>query len=644
MSGSRIQLGTLTLDLLAWKTRHEILRYWRMNHAPLSGAFSSVELYISLLLHYGVTETSHPATPNLRFVPKPTATNALYAVLKTMQMLGDFQNVEDIAFFPPILHNQPFWGLSSSLKLGINFDQAIGMALYDRYHGIKRKTIVVVSDAELQEGVDHQALLANNLGLSNLCVIIDANGYGSSYAVSDIDPAFAIDPNTGTFRLKAIWQSYGWAYFEVDGHNWEELFDVFDTIEKQELPQVVVAKTRKGKGLPVVESNPVAHTHYLTDTEYDECIHYVSEQIRICDIEMGNAANSVDFVNHSQSSSGTVQSALRLPLGAEGRLPNTDQFRDGLQGWIDEFTTLNPGRIFALDTDNPVPFDRTRPFFSRNESQTRVVVGLNERSALNIARGIAKSGAYPIYTSPATHLQVCAEDFAFLAIEKQPVLLIGYAPGSDLAYWGPTHTCYRDCLLFGTPDAHIFQPATIDDLYAILSGIYSDPYLYLPAYLRLPKVATKLHWPWLTSFENAFRRGFYTLSPSPTSETDVIYVSSGSTLAECIVAAESLSQEGIRTAVVNILSLTNIDLSALQPILENSEVIISVFDGDPSCLANLLLSTVSPLNRRKIQSKGVTGFGAGLYVQREVWQKYRIDAASLVFDTRTLVTLPRYRH
>jgi transketolase len=97
----------------------------------------------------------------------------------------------------------------SSGSLGHGLPLAVGTALGLRAQGIGSRVVVLVGDAELDEGSNHEALeLAAALSLDSLTVVVVDNG-SSSYAVPGrIADRFAVE---------------GWHTASVDGRNHEEL-------------------------------------------------------------------------------------------------------------------------------------------------------------------------------------------------------------------------------------------------------------------------------------------------------------------------------------------------------------------------------------------------------------------------------------
>ena len=137
----------------------------------------------------------------------------------------------------------------SSGSLGHGLSIGCGIALGLRYDKIDSKVVVLASDGELNEGSFWEAVMfAAHHQLSNLLVIIDLNGIQSLGSCDNIlSMGFLIE------KFKA----FGFSVVEVDGHDPAELSKSF--FSKSSAPQVIIAKTIKGKGVSFMENNLLWH-------------------------------------------------------------------------------------------------------------------------------------------------------------------------------------------------------------------------------------------------------------------------------------------------------------------------------------------------------------------------------------------------
>ncbi|MBJ7325780.1 MAG: transketolase [Chthoniobacterales bacterium] len=113
------------------------------------------------------------------------------------------------------------------------------------------KVVCLSGDGCLQEGVASEACaLAGHLQLDNLILVYDANN-----VTLDAMALFTQSEDTAG-RFKA----YGWAVQEVDGQNMEEFFAAYEKAKAARgKPQLIIAKTLIGKGIPEVAGTSKAH-------------------------------------------------------------------------------------------------------------------------------------------------------------------------------------------------------------------------------------------------------------------------------------------------------------------------------------------------------------------------------------------------
>ena len=157
---------------------------------------------------------------------------------------------------------------ASTGSLGHGLPIGAGLALAAKRDGNPSRTFVMLSDGELDEGSNWEAILfAPHHRLDNLVAIVDYNkiqSFGSVAEVLELDP------------LADKWRAFNWAVREVDGHDHDELQRTFAELPFEEgRPSVVIAHTVKGSGVSFMEDQLLWHYRPPSDEQLDEALREV---------------------------------------------------------------------------------------------------------------------------------------------------------------------------------------------------------------------------------------------------------------------------------------------------------------------------------------------------------------------------------
>lgn len=154
----------------------------------------------------------------------------------------------------------------STGSLGHGLSVGIGYATSFANDKKKNKLYVLISDGELNEGSNWEAIMyAGHHHLSNLIAIVDLNGfqgYSETKKVIDLNP------------LAKKLSIFGWNTYRADGHDLESLNKAFAEIEKtnNNKPHCIIAKTVKGKGIPYFEGKFESHYKSLNEDQIQEIL------------------------------------------------------------------------------------------------------------------------------------------------------------------------------------------------------------------------------------------------------------------------------------------------------------------------------------------------------------------------------------
>jgi transketolase len=204
-----------------------------------------------------------------RFImSKGHATVALYAALKhsghdiDLETYG--QNNSNLMHHAS--HKVPGVEFSTG-SLGHGLPFGVGKALASKRKKEHWPTRVLVSDGELQEGSNWEAIMfAAHHKLANLTMIVD---YNNLQSITTVEKTLDIGP------LANKLQSFGWKVRVVDGHNQQQIFRGLVQLmptKRDEPPAALICKTIKGKGVSFMENKVEWHYKYPNDEQLAQAI------------------------------------------------------------------------------------------------------------------------------------------------------------------------------------------------------------------------------------------------------------------------------------------------------------------------------------------------------------------------------------
>ncbi len=230
------------------------------------GSFSIIELLTYIYNEVIILDENNYNDNNrdMFVLSKGHAVPPLYEILKDKGILEEKYKLRQI--------NSPMQGHpdknkcpgidASTGSLGQGLSTAVGMAKGQKLKNNNKKTIVIVGDGEMQEGICYEALnYAATDKLDNLIVIIDNNKLQLMGKVEEIN----------NISFSGYLKSINANVLEIDGHDFNEIDKCFNNLEKGKL-NVIIANTIKGKGVSFMENNYKWHGSTTTEEQYKKAL------------------------------------------------------------------------------------------------------------------------------------------------------------------------------------------------------------------------------------------------------------------------------------------------------------------------------------------------------------------------------------
>lgn len=460
--------------------------------------------------------------------------------------------------------------------LGQGISTAVGMALAEKLlaarYGkdlVDHYTYVIAGDGCLMEGISHEAIdLAGHLKLSRLIVLWDDNQIS-------IDGPTSLATSTDQ---KKRFEAAGWHVVAVDGHDPEAIEQAIAAARAQtEKPSMIACRTVIGYGAPTRAGTAKAHGEPLGAEEIAGArakLGWPYEPFAIpADITAmwrsvatrGGTAHAAWTKRLAASPSldaFTRQAATELSTDVAAKLvaykkelsetaPKvaTRKASEMVLGVINSATDLTLGGSADLTHSNYTVTKGQGSVTPDDFSGRYMHYGVREHGMAAAMNGIALHGGFIPYGGTF----MCFTDYArgamrLSALMNQRVIYVMTHDSIGLGEDGPTHQPVEHlAMLRATPNMLTFRPAdaveTAECWQAALQAT-SMPSILALSRQGLPTLRTT------HTDENLSAKGAYVLREAPGAR-DVTLLATGSEVEIAMTAADLLSKDGIKAAVIS---------------------------------------------------------------------------------------------
>jgi len=244
------------LEEYAKRVRRKILKMiYAAGSGHPGGSLSCVEILVALYKEaMDITLDEKFKRKDKFILSKGHAAPAYYAILSECGFIPE-NDLYTLRKYDSYLEGHPTNKIPgvdvSSGSLGQGLSVANGMALSKKLDKDLGYVYCLLGDGEIEEGqIWESAMSANKYLLDNLIVFLDNNGLqidGSIKTVKSVD------------NLSEKFKSFGFFTQEIDGHDFVQILNAIDNAKRSGKPNIIIAKTIKGKGISFMENQVSWH-------------------------------------------------------------------------------------------------------------------------------------------------------------------------------------------------------------------------------------------------------------------------------------------------------------------------------------------------------------------------------------------------
>lgn len=437
-------------------------------------------------------------------------------------------------------------------NLGQGLSAACGMAMALKLKRLPNKVYCLMGDGEQQKGqVIEARRWAVKYGLNNLIVLIDYNKLQIGGDIHKVMPQMIKEEILAT----------NWNLIEIDGHNFQEIFQSLRRAVKGETndpskPTVILAHTVMGKGISFIENDAKWHGSALPEDLAKKAL-----------IELGFDPTEIDILKEKRKSYKVSfphqpHEALSVSITpAEQTIYSSDTKTDcrSAFGWaLLKLAQVNnvpgePPLILGLTCDLESSVKMTD--FKKYSPHAFFESGIQEHHTASVAGALSKEGFLTFFSTFGVFgIDEVYNQLRLNTLNKCSLKVVCTHLGTDVGEDGPTHQCIDYLgLLLSLHDFEIYMPADPNQTDHIIRNVALRPgNIFVGMGRSKVPIVTKVDGtPYFdTNYNFTPGKGDWLRHGD-----HGVIITYGNTTAEAIKAWQILKEKNIKVSVLNIASI-----------------------------------------------------------------------------------------
>ena len=577
---------------------------------------SAADLMAVLLAGHFRYDFDSPGDPNNDHLifSKGHASPLLYSMFRAAGAISD-EELQTYRRFGSRLQGHPTpavpWVDVATGALGQGLPIGVGIALAGkRLDRLPYRVWVLCGDSEMAEGSMWEAFEhAAFAGLDNLTAIIDVNRLGQRGETMH-------GWNVGAYSSRA--RAFGWNAIEIDGHDLGAIDEAYrHAAETKGRPTVIVAKTRKGRGVSAVENENGFHGTPLANP--DAAI-----------AELGGPRNVTVAVARPEGTG----SPHRFEVGIA---PPASAYKVGSKvatrrAYGEALAALGfvRGDVVALDAE--VSNSTFAAIFAQAHPERYFEMYIAEQLMVAAGVGMQARGWVPFVSTFAAFFARAYDFIRMAAVSQANLRLSGSHAGVSIGADGPSQMALEDlAAIRAVGGSTVLYPSDANQAAKLVAEMADQSGI---VYLRTTREATPVLYDASEAFVIGGSRVVKTIA-----NDDVAICAAGITVHEALQAAESLESEGIHARVVDVYSIKPIDGPTIAAAARETRGMVTVEDHwREGGLGDAVLSSLADSDVRasvtKLAVRGMPGSGT----PAELLSAAGIDAEHIADAAKRIVT------